>query len=60
MIAKETFCNCQCGNNATIKHEVVYLAHFSEVQCKSAGWGLWGFITECWTTNQHFIASEIY
>lgn len=24
MIAKEIFCNCQCGNNAIIKHEVVH------------------------------------
>lgn len=64
MTAKEIFCNCQCGNNATIKHEVVYWSPFS---CKcnvnqqgAALWDLWDFITDCCMTNQHFIDSEIY
>lgn len=62
MIAKEIFCNRQCGNNATIKHEVVYWAFskYSVNQQSVVLWGLWAFITECCVTNEHFIDGEIY
>lgn len=64
MTAKEIFCNCQCGNNATIKHEVVYWPlFFCKHKVNQQGavlLGLWDLITVCCMTNQHFIDSEIY
>jgi len=64
MIAREIFCNCQCGNNARIKHEVVYWAalfcKYNVYQQGAVLWGLWDFITECSMTNQRFIDCEIY
>lgn len=62
--AKEICCNCQCGNNATIKHEV-YIGLFFLSKCNvnqqgAVLWHLWDFITDCCMTNQHFIDSEMY
>lgn len=48
MIAKEIFWDFQSDNNATIKHEIVYWAHFSisTVQIRVEFCGFYGILVQ--------------